>query len=415
MDDAVADRYDAVLFDLDGVLYRGDEPIPGAADVLRDVRRRGSAPVFLTNNSSRTPADVAAKLGTLGIAAEPGEVVTSAVAMVSMLRAQSPTPAPLSAFVIGERGVREALEGAGISVLSGEPSRADLVVVGWDRTVDYAKLRTASLLVQRGARLIATNADASYPAPDGLWPGAGALLAAVVATTGATPAVAGKPAAPMFRSAAAVAGARRPLVVGDRLDTDVAGAHALGWDSMLVLTGAAAPADLLDAAALPAYLAADVRGVLGRAPAARARPATDADAAAVDCLLEEAGLATGVERRLDATIVVTDGGADVVATAAVVGAPPVLVLRSVAVAPRHRGSGLGTLVVAHAAARARAAGADALALFTETAPGFFSGLGFRHVERGELPKEVANGEQAREECAAAAAAMLRPLGAERVP
>src|SRR2546426_300991 len=107
-----------------------------------------------------------------------------------------------TAFVIGERGIREALEGAGVVLVDGEPERTDLVVVGWDRDADYAKLRTASLLVERGARLIATNADASYPASDGVWPGAGALLAAVTTTTGAQPTVVGKPARPLFEAAA---------------------------------------------------------------------------------------------------------------------------------------------------------------------------------------------------------------------
>src|SRR5437762_2505534 len=136
-----------------------------------------------------------------------------------------------TAFVIGERGIREALEHAGVRILDGEAARADLVVVGWDRSVDYDKLRNASLLVERGARLVATNADASYPAPDGLWPGAGAILAAITTTTGATPTVVGKPERGMFDAAAARCGATHPLVVGDRLDTDVRGAAGAGMDS----------------------------------------------------------------------------------------------------------------------------------------------------------------------------------------
>src|SRR5207247_8437981 len=136
--------------------------------------------------------------------------------------------------------VRTALAAVGILVVDEPSAGADLVVVGWDRSVDYDKLRNASLLVERGARLVATNADASYPAPDGLWPGAGAILAAITTTTGATPdAVVGKPNPPLFEAAAARAGGGRSLVVGDRLDTDVAGAAGLGWDSLLVLTGVA--------------------------------------------------------------------------------------------------------------------------------------------------------------------------------
>ncbi len=109
--------------------------------------------------------------------------------------------------------------------------------MGWDRQADYAKLRTASLLVERGAWLVATNADASYPAPDGRWPGAGALLAAIETTTGIRAEIVGKPHPPILRSALARAGGGRPLLIGDRLETDIAGAAGLGWDSLLVLTG----------------------------------------------------------------------------------------------------------------------------------------------------------------------------------
>src|SRR5207237_9874429 len=110
--------------------------------------------------------------------------------------------------------------------------------VGFDRSVDYAKLRTACLLVERGARLVATNADTSLPAADGLWPGAGALLAVITTTTGATPTIVGKPGRPMVEAAVRSPAARRPLMVGDRLDTDIAGAAAMGWDTLLVLSGA---------------------------------------------------------------------------------------------------------------------------------------------------------------------------------
>src|SRR5207302_9069832 len=116
---------------------------------------------------------------------------------------------PGRAFVIGETGIRDALRGNGIAVVDDASDGADYVVVGWDRTADYDKLRTAALLVQRGARLVATNADASYPAPAGLWPGAAALLAAITTTTGATPEIVGKPHAPLFDLARRRAGEGR--------------------------------------------------------------------------------------------------------------------------------------------------------------------------------------------------------------
>ena len=178
---AVAARYDALFFDLDGVLYRGDQVIAGAAEALAAIGEFGIPRLFLSNNSSRTPDEVAAKLTGLGFEARPRDVVTSAVATASFLEREGQADA--TAYVIGEQGIREALGSVGIQILDGDPARTDLVVIGLDRSVDYGKLRTASLLVERGARLVATNADPSLPAPDGLWPGAGALVAAVAAVT----------------------------------------------------------------------------------------------------------------------------------------------------------------------------------------------------------------------------------------
>lgn len=230
------DRYDCFLFDLDGVLYRGSEPIEGAPEALGALREAGKRVAFLTNNSARTPQDVAERLRSVGVQADAAEVETSAMATADLLGKRG----VVTAFVVGEEGIRSALTGSGIAVIDGEPDRADVVVVGFDTTADYAKLRTASVLVERGAALVATNGDGSFPAADGTrWPGAGALLAAIVATTDAEPQIVGKPNAPLFVAALERAGGGRPLVVGDRLDTDIAGAAALGWDSLLVLTGIA--------------------------------------------------------------------------------------------------------------------------------------------------------------------------------
>jgi len=254
----LADAYDCLLFDLDGVLYRGEEPVPAAPAALAELRRAGARPVFLTNNSSRTPEQVAGKLRGLGIEADPAEVVTSALATAELLAARGGG----SAFVVGQDGVRRALADAGLEVVDGEPDHADLVVVGFDGSVTYDRLKTACLLVQRGARLVATNPDASYPAGDGLWPGAGALLAVITTTTGATPEVVGKPFAPLFEAALARGGGGRPLVVGDRLDTDIEGAVRLGWDSMLVLTGVSTRSQAGADGPRPTYVAEDVGALL---------------------------------------------------------------------------------------------------------------------------------------------------------
>src|SRR6266581_5375307 len=157
---ALADRYDCFLLDLDGVLYRADDPIAGAGDVTAWLREQGKRLAFVTNNSSKTPQQVADKLDRMGIEASPGEVVTSALSTASLLARWGVR----RAYVIGETGIRSALEDAGIEIVDGGADHADAVVVGWDRGVTYDRLREAALLVQRGARLVATNGDASYPA-----------------------------------------------------------------------------------------------------------------------------------------------------------------------------------------------------------------------------------------------------------
>lgn len=251
---SIADRYHAFLLDLDGVLYRGSEPIRGAAQSVGRLRAAGKGLAFVTNNSAGTPEVVAERLAAVGIEARPDEIETSALVTAELLADRGVG----SAFVVGEDGLRTALRERGIDLCEGEPAAAEVVVVGLDRGATYATLRTASLLVQRGAKLIATNADASFPAPDGDWPGAGALLAAIETTTRVRAEVVGKPHPPILRAALRRAGGGVPLVVGDRLDTDIAGAAALGWDSLLVLTGSTGREDLEVSAPLPTFVADDL-------------------------------------------------------------------------------------------------------------------------------------------------------------
>jgi 4-nitrophenyl phosphatase len=254
----LADRYDGLLFDLDGVLYRGDEPVPHAVEVMATLRRSGARMAFLTNNSSRTPEQVAAKLVGIGIDASPTEVVTSALATAELLAGRGGG----TAYVIGQDGIRRALADAGVTVVDGEPDRVDYVVVGVDVEATYAKLRIAGVLVQRGAQLVGTNPDRSFPVPGALWPGAGALLAVVTETTGVAAEVVGKPFTPLFETAGRRVGASSPLVIGDRLDTDIAGANALGWDSLLVLTGVSTRGEIGDGSARPTYVAEDLRALV---------------------------------------------------------------------------------------------------------------------------------------------------------
>lgn len=246
----LADPYDAILFDLDGVLYRGSEAVPGASEAVARLRAMGKRVGFVTNNSARTPDAVAAKLAGIGIQADPSEVETSALATADLLARRG----VVDAFVVGEEGVHVALRARGIHIAGMDAAKVDVVIVGWDRGVDYAKLRAASVLVERGASLVATNADPSFPASDGNWPGAGALLAAIETTTGAVAEVVGKPHPPLFLAALERVGGGRPLLVGDRLDTDIAGASGVGWDSLLVLTGISGREDLAGASVRPTFV-----------------------------------------------------------------------------------------------------------------------------------------------------------------
>ncbi|MBI4260359.1 MAG: HAD-IIA family hydrolase [Actinobacteria bacterium] len=402
----LVERYDGFLFDLDGVLYRGDRPVEGAAGVVDGVRAAGRRPVFVTNNSARTPDSVASRLSGMGIAATPEEVVTSAMAAATMARARGAR----SAFVIGEEGIRAALSGAGIEVRDGDPDRADVVVVGWDRSVDYAKLRTASLLVQRGSALVATNADASYPAPDGEWPGAGAILAAIETTTGVRAEVAGKPHPPLFEEALRRAGGGPALAVGDRLETDIAGAVALGIDTLLVLSGVSGPSDLSGAAALPTYVWPTVSGVLEDPAPPRIRAAGPADRASVSGLLEEGGLAgDGVADRIPLTLVAERDGR-IVGTVSVEMFGADAHVRSLAVAAGERSHGVGAFLSAAALAAARERGASRAFAVTETAEGFFVRLGFLPIgPRDALPPAIRETPLIREHCATTAVALLHEL------
>ena len=219
--------------DLDGVLWRGEQPIAGAADAVVRLRAGGTRVVFLTHNAGATVADHLAKLARMGVPAEPGDLLTSAQAAATLLEPGA------TALPCAGAGVREALAAAGIGTVEEGP--ADAVVVGWHRTFDYDGLARAADAVRAGARLIGTNKDATYPTPDGLLPGAGAILAAVATASGAAPEVAGKPHPPMLRLIAERLG-HVDVIVGDRPSTDGALARALGARFALVLSGVT-PAD----------------------------------------------------------------------------------------------------------------------------------------------------------------------------
>jgi HAD superfamily hydrolase (TIGR01450 family) len=222
----------AWILDLDGVVWLGDTSIPGAAGAVSRLRADGIRVVFLTNNSAHTVADYVARLTRMGIPVNRSDVLTSAEAATSLLEPGS------TALVCAGAGVEESLARRGVrAVRSG---RADAVVVGWHREFDFSRLAAAVSAVLGGARLIATNDDATFPTAHGPLPGAGSILAAVAYGSGATPTVAGKPNEPVVSLLKDRVGAI-DVVVGDRPSTDGALARRLGARFALVLSGVTGP------------------------------------------------------------------------------------------------------------------------------------------------------------------------------
>ncbi|WP_035794431.1 HAD-IIA family hydrolase [Kitasatospora mediocidica] len=259
--------YDTALLDLDGVVYAGADAIEHAVDSLATARAEGMRLAYVTNNASRPPRVVAEHLTELGIPAESEDVINSAQAAARLIAEK--VPAGAKVLVVGGAGLVEALAEHGLVAVRSLADGPAAVVQGFDQSVGWAELAEASYAVASGLPWVASNTDLSIPTARGVAPGNGTLVAAVRAATGAEPEVAGKPLPPMHRETVLRTGAKRPLVVGDRLDTDIEGAYNGGVDSLLVFTGVATPAELLAAPAKhrPSYLAADLRGLLEAHPA----------------------------------------------------------------------------------------------------------------------------------------------------
>lgn len=232
-------RVRAVLFDMDGVLYRGDQALPGVNELLAFLADQGITYTCITNNASRTREQFSAKLQAMQIAVPPERIITSSIATSVWLRAR--VPRGTTVFAIGMDGLREALFGDGYFVE--QSHRPEYVVVGADFEVTYAKLSTACYAIRAGAHFIGTNPDTTFPMADGIAPGVGALIVALEAATDQKATIIGKPQPAMFETALQMLGipAEEALAVGDRLDTDILGAIRAGVPSALVLTGVTSP------------------------------------------------------------------------------------------------------------------------------------------------------------------------------
>jgi 4-nitrophenyl phosphatase len=272
---ALPDRVRLVIFDLDGVVYRGREPVPGARELVDWLHGRGVAVRFATNNSMVAREGYVTRLGEMGIVTSVDEIVTSSSATIEHLRRHAPDVR--SVLAIGAEGMRLELEAAGYEVvMAGDrslgpatggplPRAFDAALVGLDPMLDYGRLAAAMSAVERGARLVATNADARYPTAEGFLPGAGSIVAALATATGVVPEVIGKPQPAMFTAILEAGGfdAGTAVVVGDNPDADVVGARRAGIASILVLTGVATAqaAEGLEGARRPTAVAADPAAV----------------------------------------------------------------------------------------------------------------------------------------------------------
>jgi len=238
-EEAPSGRY-GFLLDMDGVIYRGDEPIPGAAEFIASLHTQAIPFLFLTNNSASTPLDYVVKLRKMGIEVGEEHFYTCAMATVDFLQLQKPGG---TAFVIGEGGLISALHQAGYGITSHQP---DYVIVGEGRTLNFEMAEKAMAMVLNGAHLIATNLDVSCPTASGSRPGCGALVALLEAATGRPAYSVGKPSPFMMRAARKRLGLRTAdtIMVGDTMATDIRGAVELGYQTVLVLTGSTRREDL---------------------------------------------------------------------------------------------------------------------------------------------------------------------------
>ena len=260
--------YDVALLDLDGVVYIGPDAVPGVPDALRQVRDAGMRLAFVTNNAARPPEAVVEHLDRLGVTAEVGEVVTSAQAAAHYLSDRLPAGARV--LVIGTTGLEAALRERGLTPVGSADDDPAAVAQGFSPQMDWKLLCEGAIAIRAGLPWVATNLDATVPSPRGPVPGNGSLVATLRHATGREPEIAtGKPDPTMHRESVQRSGAQRPLVVGDRLDTDIEGATAAGCPSLLVLSGVTDAAGLLAAPAnrRPDYLGRDVSALLFAHPA----------------------------------------------------------------------------------------------------------------------------------------------------
>ncbi|BDX32399.1 hydrolase [Mycobacterium antarcticum] len=265
----LAQEHDCLLLDLDGTVFRGQQPTEGSVETLATIEART---LFVTNNASRGPDEVAKNLVAMGFAAAPEDVVTSAQSAARLLATQIASGS--SVLVIGTESLADEVRKVGLRPVRKFADKPAAVVQGHSPETGWADLAEAALAIRDGALWVAANVDRTLPSELGLLPGNGSMVAALETATDQRPQVAGKPQPPLLLDALARDEFERPLVIGDRIDTDISGANATGLPSLLVLTGVSTVVDMLhaDAAERPTYLADDLRSLYAESSTLRVGP-----------------------------------------------------------------------------------------------------------------------------------------------
>jgi HAD superfamily hydrolase (TIGR01450 family) len=257
----LADRYDGLLVDLDGVVWIGRDPVAGSPEALRALLDSGKRIVFVTNNPGKPPAVYAKRLLELGVQVDAGQIVTAGM-VVTRLAAEAAGDGG-SAFVIGAPALKEMTAAAGVRLLGREEAReADAVIVSGHREFDYRELLAAKQALDRGAALFATSRDPTMPFPGGEVPGTGAVLAAVETASGRRAEIAGKPEHHLFEMAIEAVGGGRLAMVGDRVSSDIVGGRAAGLETILVLSGTTSGEEAAVAEPAPDHVLEDLGGLL---------------------------------------------------------------------------------------------------------------------------------------------------------
>jgi phosphoglycolate/pyridoxal phosphate phosphatase family enzyme len=259
----LADLFDHFIIDLDGVVYIGDKPTPGAIETLATLKRIGKTVIFLTNDPRGSSREYSEKLNRMGILASPQDIITSAIAVAHYIEKHYKLNHK-KAYVVGSQALKEEIEKTGLKLTQGEEAKsADFVIIGGHQGFNYEEMKIATLAVKNGAHFLATGRDPVFPTPEGLVPATGAILASIEYATGKRATIAGKPEVIMFEVAKKyLSSHERVAIIGDRLDTDILGGKRAGITTIFALSGSTDQDILSKSDITPDYVINDLRDLL---------------------------------------------------------------------------------------------------------------------------------------------------------